>query len=157
MQDPMALVTTDELQERLSFDMDDLELREAEGALAYLSDEARDIGDSTWETGPLTPRQVQNIIIKAAARHMKNHEGYITSRAGDEDVRFADRGEAMGDPVFNAAERRSLKELGGNYASGFHSVGMVAFQTKDSPYSNTSYVPVAGGGEFPYGHVSRPW
>ena len=63
---------------------------------------------------------------------MKNYEGYVTSRAGDETVAFSDRGEQMGDASFNAEERKRLGEFAGNYRTTFHSVGVYAYQTRPS-------------------------
>lgn len=145
------LATTEELAERVPFVMDEDELREAERAIEDLSDEARHYGSSAWETSTVTPRQVCRLVIKAAARHMKNYEGFVTSRAGDETVTWSDRREEMGDAVFNREERRRLAELGGSRRT-LHTVGVFGYQTRSRAHRPVEgLVPVDdGSASFPY-------
>lgn len=124
-----ALVTIEELTPKLPFTMDADEAREAEGALEYLSDDARLYGRRTWATPATTPRQVKNLILRACVRHMKNYEGYTQSRAGDESVSWTDRGEAAGAAYFTEREIRALKTIAGN--SAFYSVNAVAHGKSD--------------------------
>ena len=129
-----ALVTTTELAERLPFVMDDDELREAEGALEDLSDDARTYGKSIWTEPNNTPAQVKRLILRAAARHMKNYEGYTQSRAGDETVAWTDRGEDAGSATFTRKEIETLRAMSGNQGAGFHTVPVFA-------HSNQAHTP----------------
>lgn len=122
-----ALVTTEELADRLPFTMDADEVREAAGALEDLSDDARHYGKEVWSEPDKAPRQVKNLILRAAVRHMKNFDGYTQSRAGDEAVSWTDRGEDAGSAYFTEREIKMLRAMAGNVRSGFHSVGMVAY------------------------------
>lgn len=113
MQDPEPLATVEELQARLSFEMEPSEEREAAGAILDLSDEARTYGRSSWLTPSTTPAAVRNLVLKAAARHMKNYEGYIQSRAGDETIIWTDRRDNAGSAYFTEAEVASLVRMAG--------------------------------------------
>ena len=80
------------------------ERREAEGALADLSWDAQSIGSAKWTTPVNTPQSVKNLIVRAAARHMKNYEGYTQSRAGDETVQWAEQ-DTPGTATFTRDEK----------------------------------------------------
>lgn len=156
--DPLA--TPADLVPKLPFVMDEGEEREALRALEELSDDARHYGSSKWVDAASTPRPVITLVIKAAARHMKNYEGYITSRAGDESVTFSDRGEAMGDAQFTAEERKRLAEHAGRFDTKLHTAGMWAYERKPRPRRDIDcYVPIEGSSEmFPYfADPVEPW
>lgn len=125
-----ALASNTQLAERLPFVMDENDQREAVGAIEDLSDEARHYGNPRWISPEATPYAVINLVLKAAARHMKNYEGYTSSRAGDEAVGWTDRGVEAGSATFTPAERDRLADLGGHQRNGFQSVNMFAFQRK---------------------------
>lgn len=108
--DPEDLCTLAEVQDRLPFDMSDQEKREAQGAITDLSDDARQYGSSLW-TPANAPRQVKNLVKRAAARHMKNYEGFVSSRAGDEAVGWTDRGESAGSAYFTREEKTALARM----------------------------------------------
>jgi hypothetical protein len=122
-----TLVTPEELEAKVPFVMDDDEKREAALALDTLSDDARFYGKATWSDASKTPRQVINLIMRAASRHMKNYDGYVQSRAGDESLSWTDRGEDAGSAYFTKREIAVLREMAGNRRSGFHTVGLVAY------------------------------
>lgn len=148
-----ALVSVEELAARLPFVMDEDETREAEGALEDLSDDARSYGRATWLNPTSAPRQVRNLVLRAAARHMKNYDGFTTSRAGDESVGWTDRGEQAGSAYFTAAEIKLLRGLSGR--GGFASVPLSTWQ---NTAGSVGYVPVAGGGDpFPMFASDEPW
>lgn len=156
MAEPLA--TTVQLAARLPFVMDEDEEREATGALIDLSDEARHWGSSRWETETDAPYPVVNLILKAAARHMKNPDGFTQSRAGDEMVSWSDRREESGGAVFTESERKRLSELGGYRRSGFHSVGLYGWQRSESENPASGYVPVEGSDQlFPLYASDGPW
>jgi len=152
------LVDIADLTARLPFVLDADETREAEGALADLSFDAQAIGSANWTTIENTPQSVKNLILRAAARHMKNYEGYTQSRAGDETVQWAEQ-DTPGTATFTRDEKQMLKQMGGKmpFIGG---VNVVAYGTK--PVSKTGYVPVAyapntTGSEFPYWYDGSPW
>lgn len=157
-----ALVTLIELQDRLEWDLDPGEQKVASGALEDLSDDARLYGSRLWETPALAPRQVKNLVLRAAARYMRNFEGLTQSRAGDETVAMPDRGEDAGSPVFTKKEIQTLRAIAGNIYTGFYSVGTVGYGSPDRPLrgDSTGSVPVAGhDGEkpFPLYATEEPW
>lgn len=121
-----ALAAVSELAARLPFDMDDGEQREAQGALDDLSDEARFYGDERWDKPESAPYPVKQLVLKAAARHMKNPEGYAMSAAGDERVSWQDRKDpgTAGSATFTDEERKRLRELAGRFETKFWSVNM---------------------------------
>ena len=120
-----ALVTIEQLAARLPFVMDADELREGSGALDDLSDDARTYGKLSWTIQATTPRQVRNLILRAAVRHMKNPDGFTQSRAGDETLGWTDRGEDAGAAYFTDREIKMLRLLNGK--STFHSVDTTAW------------------------------
>lgn len=134
-----TLVTIEELRARVPFVMDEDEEREASGALDDLSDDARMYGKSSWLTATGTPRQVKNLILRAAVRHMKNHEGFTQSRAGDETLAWTDRGEDAGSAYFTDREIKALRTLAGG--STLHSANTTAYGPMRTREAHT--VPVA--------------
>jgi hypothetical protein len=108
------------------------EVRECTGALVDLSDEARYFGSQNWTDADHAPNEVINLVVRAAQRHMKNYEGYISNRAGDETVAWAQprSTDEVGSARFSPAERLRLSDLGGRQVNRLHSVGMYAYQTK---------------------------
>lgn len=107
------LVSLEELQDRLHFDMDEGEQREATGALEYLSDEAREVGLASWSTPEKAPQTVRSIVLKAAIRFMKQYEALVQSRAGDETAIWSDLGQDMGTAFLNDREIKSLRRIAG--------------------------------------------
>lgn len=134
----MALATLEELTPRLAFVLDENEQREATGALEDLSFDAQAIGSPLW-TDANVPQAVKNLVLRAAARHMKNYEGYTVSRAGDETVQWADP-DVTGQATFTKDEKQMLKQMGGKmpFIGG---VGIYAYGQK--PKAREGMVPVA--------------
>lgn len=148
------LVALTDLEARLPFALDDDEKREATGALEDLSFDAQAIGSAKWTDEANTPTAVKNLIVRAAARHMKNYEGYTVSRAGDETVQWAEA-ETPGQAVFNEDEKRMLRQMGGSlpFIGG---VGTYAYSNKPAP--KVGYVPTTVGNDFPmFADGSEPW
>lgn len=155
MDEPLADI--EQLAERLPFVMDDDETREATGALEDLSDEARFYGKPQWINPTVTPQPVIRLILRAAQRHMKNYEGFTTSRAGDETAMWTDRGESSGSATFTADEKARIKEYGGNQRPGFYSVNTFA-ATRRPRQHVAGLVPAQGGGMIPYfADDCEPW
>lgn len=147
--DPIALVTTTELAERLPFVMDADELREATGALEDLSDDARLYGSELWLTPTSAPRQVKSLVMRAAARHMKNYDGFVSSRAGDEAVAWTDRGEGAGSAYFTEKEIKALRAMA--HRTGLSSAPTTPWRTRSQPADE--FVPTSDTGStkpFPF-------
>lgn len=149
--DPFA--SLEELENRLDWTLDEGEERVAETALEDASDLARAYGRE-WDV--LTaPRLVRTLVLKAASRYMKNYQGYILSRAGDETVQWSDKaGEDMGTVYFSKPEVKLLQELAGRRTS-LISVPTLAWGTVPGAVDN-GYRPTAGGGkDFPMFEVGE--
>lgn len=147
------LVTITELSARLPFVLNDDETREAEGAIADLAFDAQSTGSAGWTTPENTPQAVKNLILRAAARHMKNYEGYTMSRAGDETVQWQDH-DVAGQATFTKDEKTMLRQMGGR-GPFIGSVSIVAYGTKAN-YS-TEYAPTSSGSPIPYWYDRSPW
>ncbi len=148
------LATIEELAARLPFVMDEDEEREAMGALEDLSDDARHYGKSSWTEPATTPPQVSRLVLKAAARHMKNPDGYTQSRAGDETLAWDEKGEEAGAAYFIPREIDQLRRLAG--ITKIFSVPMVAWGTKCR--HREGLVPTEGGSPFPlFNSDEHPW
>lgn len=126
MADTYSLATVDDVQARLDWTLDTGERSVADGAITDLSDDARFYGSNSW-ISTAVPRQVKNLVVRAAARFMRNPDGYITSRAGDETIAWTDRKEDAAVATFTKQEQDQLAELGGNTRAGITSVQLVAF------------------------------
>lgn len=158
MADPVALVTTSELAAKLPFVMSADEEREAEGVLEYLSDDARHYGTPAWSEPSNTPSQVKNLILRAAVRFLKNPDGFVSSRAGDEAVAWTDLGPGAGSAEFTEAEKRRLEEWGGHRPQEFYTVDTYAYSKRPAP-NTPGLVPVAGSTSyFPmFSSDQEPW
>lgn len=115
-----------DVQARLDWTMDSGEQAICVGALDDLSDDVR-IHGKDW---PLPgPELIKRMVVRAAARYMRNPDGYETSRAGDETVSWGDRGGHNGTASFSSDELKAIKRLA-NPQSGFGSVGILAHGTR---------------------------
>lgn len=159
--------TLDELEARCDWAFDEDEKRAAPGYLEEASDLARTYGRMAWEP-ETAPRMVKNIVISAVRRFMRNPDGYVVSRAGDETLQWGDRGEDAGTIYFTQAEIKLLRGMAG--AGGLYSAGISAWgphrRTPGLTYPKgytplDQTVPVAGyEGEkaFPYfTDPQEPW
>ena len=152
-----VLVTLDELKARLPWTLDADEELDATDALEYLSELACSIGQP-WPTPESCPRLVRNVIITATKRYLRNPDGYVQSRAGDETLQWTDLGPESGSPHFTKGERRVNAGQGGK--GGVQSAPASAWgpQRTDAT-ADLGYVPVTGGGKpFPlYNDPVNPW
>lgn|GEM_PF-1589796 len=119
------IATLPELQSRLDWDLDAGEENVATAALEDLSDDARFYGSDRWDS-LAAPRQVKSLVLRAAVRHMRNFEGFVQSRAGDETIQWTDLGEDAGTAHFTSREEKMLLALAGR-GTGLVSVGVVAY------------------------------
>ncbi|MFJ9158689.1 hypothetical protein ACIRPS_18020 [Streptomyces griseoviridis] len=150
----MPYATLDELKGRLDWELDEDELRIAQGALEDASDLAATYGRDWSEQN--TPRLVRTLVLKAAARYMRNPNGYTQSRAGDETLAWADIGQDAGTVYLTREEIRLLEELGGR-RRGLATAEVSAWGSKIRPAGGR--VPVDYGGDpFPLFRDDRgPW
>ncbi|NUV86597.1 hypothetical protein G6W61_10295 [Streptomyces sp. KAI-26] len=135
----MAYATLDELRGRLDWEPDEDELRIAAGALDDASDLAATYGRDWPED--TAPRLVKTLVLKSAARYMRNPNGYTQSRAGDETLAWSDIGRDGGTVYFSREEIRLLEELAGR-KRGITSVAVFAWGTKPGGRSVAGRVPV---------------
>ncbi|SNS50324.1 hypothetical protein [Actinacidiphila glaucinigra] len=152
----MAYATLDELKGRLDWDLDPDELRIAAGALEDASDLAVAYGRE-WPEDKV-PRLVRTLVLKAAARYLRNPNGYTQSRAGDETLAWSDIGRDAGTVYYTREEIRLLEELAGR-KRGIVGVPVSAWGTKPQSVDAGGYVPVDYGGDtFPlFGDAVNPW
>lgn len=149
--------TLPELQARCDWTFDDDEARAALGYLEEASDLARSYGRMTW-TPDSAPRLVKSMVISAIRRFMRNPEGYVQSRAGDETLGFADLGHDAATIYFTPAEQKLLRGMAGT-GGGIRSAGVQAW----GPHTrlearNLAQVPVSGWpGEKPFPYEAEPW
>jgi hypothetical protein len=149
----MALATMDELTARLDWTLDADEQRAAVGALEELSEQAIYHGKPTWDRFSV-PRLVKNVVLAAAARYLRNPDGYTQSRAGDETLVWTDRGHDAGTAYFTEREIKMIRSTAGN--TGFGSAPVTAWGPQRKPL--IGYVPVQGGGDpFPMYSSDEPW
>ncbi|MFJ3907471.1 hypothetical protein [Streptomyces vinaceus] len=152
----MAYATLDELKGRLDWELDEDELRIGAAALEDASDLAAEYGRD-WRTAT-APRLVKTLVLKAAARYVRNPHGYTQSRAGDETLAWGDIGRDAGSVHFTREEIRLLAELAGR-RPGLTSAPITAWGTKTHP-GPMGLVPVdyPGGDRFPMFSDDRgPW
>lgn len=114
-----------ELQARLDWTLDAGEQNVAESALSDLSDDARFYGSSRWDS-ETAPRQVKSLVLRAAVRHMRNPDGFVQSRAGDETIQWSDGGEDAGTAHFTEREEKMLAAMAGR-GTGLVSVNVIAY------------------------------
>lgn len=140
--EPLAGI--DELKARLDWTLDADETRLGIAALEDLSHEARYFGSTTWSTQSVAPPFARTIILKAASRYMKNIEGYVKSRAADEEVQWAEIPDIMGTASFTADEQQRLSLLA--RPSALLAASVYAYGSKNSLRGVDNTVPVFGGG-----------
>ncbi|MFE0771972.1 hypothetical protein [Streptomyces sp. NPDC058861] len=153
----MAYATLDELKGRLDWEPDEDEMRIAAGALDDASDLVATYGRDWPED--TAPRLVKTLVLKSAARYMRNPNGYTQSRAGDETLAWSDIGRDAGTVYFSREEIRLLEELAGR-KRGIYSAPVSAWGTKLPLRDAAGHVPVdyAGGDPFPlFSDGAGPW
>lgn len=139
------LVTLAELAEGLEWTLSDEEERLAEATLEDLSDDARLHGSEGWVNATVAPDAVKRLVKRVARRFLRNPDGYVTSRAGDETLTWSDTGERAGTAFFTDDERKALRAWAGK--SSLSSVPLYHSSTKTTP---DGYVPTVGGKPFPF-------
>ncbi len=151
----IAYGTLDEVRQRLDWTLDLDEERIAVAALADASEEAR-VHGRDWPTAR-APRLVRTLVLKAVVRYLRNPDGYVTSRAGDETLTWSDLGERAGTVQFTRDEIALLRRLAGRDA-GLTTAPVVAWSMRPT-LRVPGYVPVQGSSErFPmFAHETEPW
>lgn len=149
----MSLVTLEELQGRLDWELDAGEKKVAQGALDDATALVLYYGSSAWTETSAPP--VAKMIVKAAAtRYLRNPDGYDQSRAGDETVGWGDAAQRP-EVYLTPGEIDILK--GSTGGGGLWSARAEAWPGigEGSGYG-VGYVPMADGKPFPY-YADDPW
>lgn len=134
-----------ELEDRLEWDLTDEEKRVGQSALEDLSDDATHHGRD-W-TRANVPRVVRRTVLAAATRYLRNLEGVVQSRAGDETLVYGED-KSAGSAHFTSDEIQVIIRSAMGYNAGIGSIQV----TVSSPRSRSSdRVPVDYGGRpFPF-------
>lgn len=143
----MPFATLTEVEDRLEWDLSEAEKRVAATAIEDLTVEAQSLGQA-WSDSNVPP-YVKKCVRSAAVRYMKNLEGVIQSRAGDETLIFPEAvADEMGSPHFSKAEIEGIvsSALG---PAGFGTIEVYAYSV--GPRKNrTGYVSAGGGDPVPF-------
>lgn len=141
------LAKYDDLLARLDWTLSPEEERIARSALEDLSDDARNYGSERWASEQVAPRSVRTMVLRAAVRYMRNPDGYIQSRAGDEIVGWAPRKDGLGAAEFSDKEKDELRDLASK-RSYFQSVQTYVYHTPGSGVGRRDiHVPVDHAGK----------
>lgn len=140
-----SFATVEELQGRLDFQMSEGEQGVAGAALEDLTFDANAEAEKDW-TAATVPPAVKSIVLRAAARYMRNFEGLIQSRAGDETLVWSDRGEMAGVAHFTEDEKLQLRKIGKVRKATFGSIRHYSWGYKQP---RDGFVP-NGGKAFPF-------
>src|SRR5690606_34257542 len=122
----------------------------AQTAIEDLFEDAKHYGLKTWSENAL-PSIVRSQILRAAVRYMKNSDGFVQSRAGDETVAWGSDGTGMaGSAHFSATEISVIKDAaeGGDMAE-FGSFGTYAWNSRQSATSDILVPTYPWGSLFP--------
>ena len=119
-----ALCTPEAVLKRLGdLDLPDSEVGMIVEAIEDASDAARDYGSPTWGD-PLVPKPVERLVALAVARFMRNPDDYLTNRASDEALGWAERDRI---DWFTEAEISRLGRMGRPMLANFGSIQIVAY------------------------------
>ena len=119
-----ALCTPEAVLKRLGdLDLPDSEVGMIEEAIEDASDAARDYGSPTWGNTPV-PKPVERLVALAVARFMRNPDDYLTNRASDETLAWAERDRI---DWFTEAEISRLGRMGRPMLANFGSIQIVAY------------------------------
>jgi len=147
------------VESRLDWTLDSAEIAMAIAALEEASDLAREYAGATWSSPAAAPRLVRGLVATAVARLLRNPDGYVSSRAGDEAVQWAELEESAGLVPFTPAEIRLLRGIAGT--ATFGTIGIVAWGNgpRAPREGRTGYVPAEGGGDpIPmFASETEPW
>ena len=150
-----AYATVDEVQTRLEWTLDTGERAVAQGALDDLSDWARHYGRA-WPVATV-PTSVKRLVIRAAARYMRNPDGFEQSRAGDETVIFNHAAHTPGSAEFSDNEIKAIKATA-RLAPSMGSIQMTAHATKLPARWDEGLVQDETGAMFPFfDSDTEPW
>lgn len=105
-----TLATLNDLKARIDWDLSEEEERIANGALEDLSEDARYYSGQDWRYDTAPP-YVRSLVLRAAARFLRNPEGFSQSRAGDETVMWGDRSRESDTAEFTPNEIDRLQAI----------------------------------------------
>lgn len=125
----------------------------AESALEDLSEDARFYGKD-WPVAAVPPI-IKRLILRAAVRHMRNVDGYETSRAGDETVQWSEKNGQDGTAHFLPDEIKTIEQAAFGKPT-LRSASVFAFRNRAT--SRVGYVPTQNGDLFPmFSSETSPW
>lgn len=139
----------------IPWELEDQEEYVLKEAIDTLSEDARFYGLATWVDVDSAPRHVSRMVGRAASRHMMNPEGYVTSRAGDETVSWAES-DTAGVAAFTKREIEQLRSY--RSSPGLMSAPMVLYGKGDR--RTVPPVPVDDGTKrfpYPYPDWGKPY
>lgn len=149
----MAFAELSDLEDRLEWDLSDGEKRVGQTALEDLSVDACQHG-AQW-TDANVPQYVKRVVLAAAVRYMRNLEGVVQSRAGDETLIFNEIKEGAGSASFTTAEIEAIISIAQG-PQGFGTIPIVAWSEGPDPLSG--WVPTVPQGKlFPMYAADDPW
>lgn len=149
----MALIDINDLKSRLEWTLSVEEESLALGAIEDASELVKFYG-LAW-TDESVPGIAKAIVYAAVTRYLRNPDGYIQSRAGDETVAWSAEGAmSRGSVSLTKDEIEILAQLSGR--GGFDTVELTAWGPSTYPHSGkVSWVPTNPPGKlFPW---SEPW
>lgn len=152
--DRITFVDLSDFEDNIDFVLDEQGQRQAQRRLEMASNMAMQYAKRTWTVANVPPI-VQDIVLNVVERFMRNPDAYTQSRAGDETVAFADRGEA-GSWYFTSEEKDILAGFG-PYKKPLGTIRMTPWQTRDT--NRTIFVrtdPVLDGDLFPLFSADDP-
>lgn len=139
-----------ELEDRLEWDLTDEEKRVAQSALDDLSVDAAHHGRE-W-TRANVPALVKRVVLAATTRYLRNLEGVVQSRAGDETLVYGED-KLAGSAHFTTDEVKAIIAVAMGYNAGIGSIQM----TVDKPKPRSARRVIDGMGRVPvdYGNPGR--
>lgn len=162
----MAFADLEEVEDRLDFVLDEAYTKMALAALEDASVMAREYAKVNWPDYG-APRFVKQMVLNVVARYLRNPDGFVTSRAGDETVTWSDlRGAAT--LRFTDEERADLAAILMGPQS-FGSVGVFAHRSRQDPPAASEFYGVTGtperyvmplfdpNGYYPYNYGKNRW
>lgn len=153
--DPFA--TLAELVARCDWTFDDDETRAAPGYLDEASDLARMYGRENW-TAANSPRMLKGLVISAVRRFMRNPDGYVQSRAGDEALQWSDLHENAATIYFTTSEIKLIRGLAGTNSLRTAQVTAWGNRRQGPRVGNVSVAGYEGEKAFPYfADPESPW
>lgn len=146
----MTLASLEELQASIEWTLSEEEAGLAAHALEHASELVKLYG-LPW-TPASVPPLVKRIVISATARFLRNPDGYVQSRAGDETVAWSpDSAAASGGVTLTKDEIDIVEKFAGRSTLDSWELSAWGPSTYPNPRGYTDYVPTQPPGDpFPF-------